>query len=244
MNLKNVSTHLFSFSRVLVLDYLFLSPWNDVCVHPIKSCCSPWQVLKKLQVARLVARNPGKHLVGAVILRTHFGFCHLALLSVLARVPSRSISWVGLLCAEFPAPCRLSYVHHGLLRVEGPKILMVELQLVREYLESVQLYFSWHSSSFVSLGRSKVPAKAKHAFLWPCYTRCALWALQFSSRLRTVGVDISLLGSSGSNSAFWVLTLFFLSIDFCYRCCCFSFLAQFVSSPLPSACAALACVID
>ena len=110
MNLKNFSTHLFSFSRVLVLGYLFLSPWNDVCVHPIKSCCSPWRVLQKLQVARLVARNPGKHLVGAVILRTHFGFCHLALLSVLARVPSRSISWVGLLCAVFPAPCRLSYV--------------------------------------------------------------------------------------------------------------------------------------
>ena len=241
MNLKNVSTHLFSFSRVLVLGNLFLSPWNDVCVHPIKSCCSPWRVLKTLQVARLVARNPGKHLVGAVILRTHFGFCHLALLSVLARVPSRSISWVAQysqLHADFPM------FHHGLLRVEGPKILMVELQLVREYLESVQLYFSWHSSSFVSLGRSKVPAKAKHAFLWPCYTRCALWALQFSSRWRTVRVDISLLGSSGSNSAFWVLTLFFLSTDFCYRCCCFSFLAQFVSSPLPSACAALACVID
>ena len=110
------------------------------------------------------------------------------------------------------------------------------------YGSSVRLYFSTHSPRSFSLQRSQEPAKTKCAFLRRCCTRCSLCALRFSSRSRTIGLGISSPGSNGSNSAFWVLTPFFLSMDFRRRCCCrflFSSSARNLSSSISMCCTCL-----
>lgn len=174
---------------------------------------------------------------------------HLAHLSVLASVPSHSLPWTGLLRAAFPALRRLSYVPPSLppcWRSQDSDGGASACRIGPPGMRSG--YFAWmdclYDHSF--LHTRQVPAKAQRAFSGRFCARCALCALRFSSRSRTViGVGISLPRSNESDSAFWVLTLFFLSIDFHHRCCCcFLFSSSVVFFPLPWACVALACVVD